>query len=137
MILCKAPTTESQREIINAINIFGTEGSLAFNESLLLQADGALDFDVLKVAVERLTKRHDSLRMTFSPDGTSLFVHDQLQAQLEYVDTASSSNSAIQLEVIRKQAVIKPFDIQGGPLLRLILVRESEHKSTIVIVYTI
>jgi len=134
MIICKAVTTESQRELINAINIYGVESNLAFNESLLLRGEGEIVFASLQQAAGRLAKRHDSLRMTFSGDGTTLYVHDVLPPAVEFVDLSQSKDPKAQFDEIRQQAVLQPFDIEQGPLLKLILVRESSQVNTIIIV---
>ena len=134
MILCKATTTESQRELINAMNIYGVESNLAFNESLLLRSDDEIDFGALQHAANRLAKRHDSLRMTFSGDGTTLFVHDALPPALEFVDLSQHKDPAAQFDAIRQAAVTQAFDIEQGPLLKFILVREANQASSIIIV---
>lgn len=134
MIICTSPTTESQRELINAINLFGTSSNLAFNESLLLCADGEIHFESLKNAANRLAKRHDSLRMTFSPDGTTLSIHDQLPPIVDFVDLNKTGNPKAQLDAVRKDAVAQEFNIETGPLLKLILIRESAAKNYIVMV---
>jgi len=124
---CCNQTSESQREIINAIKLFGDEGNLAFNESLTLTFDGFLDEDTFALAISRLIKRHDALRTTFDKDGQKFYVHQNMGAQITYLDLSNKSNTESELNAVEHQAVIEKFDIFSGPLVRVVIIKRQSH----------
>jgi amino acid adenylation domain-containing protein len=123
-ILLTAPSTEPQREIWTAARL-GHEASLAFNESNSLDLHGALDVGALRAAFQDLVARHESLRATFSSDGTTLVVAAQASAALPLVELATldEPERAARLAGILAAEVESPFDLEQGPLLRAQVLR--------------
>ncbi len=115
-IIASAETTASQREIINAVNLYGEEANLAFNESLVLSFEKSLDLTALEHAIQRLVKRHDSLRMTFNESGSQFYLHEYLAPIIEHHKLQNPE----QLEDYKHQSVSETFNLQKGPLLRFI-----------------
>ena len=64
----------------------GDDASCAFNESISLELDGALDVAALEGALADLVSRHEALRSSFSEDGTLLLVSDSPPVALKHVD---------------------------------------------------
>ncbi len=75
------PTTEPQREIWLAAKL-EPAASLAYNESVAIRLDGALDVEHLRAALQRLVERHEALRSTVTPDGAELCVAETRRDRL-------------------------------------------------------
>jgi len=110
------PTTQPQREIVVA-SALSPAASCAFNESASLIFAGGLDEAALRQAVATLTQRHDALRATFSPDGTAMRIHRELEIEVE---------TATDLAATLHEQASTPFDLEHGPLMRMKLVSEGE-----------
>jgi len=117
-----APTTEAQREIWLACQL-GTEASLAYNESVSLHIDGALNLKSLQQALQALSKRHESLRATVADDGMSLLIaaQGQLAADVVQLSGVMEGERNTTLFRLRTAAVETPFDLSNGPLFRATL----------------
>ncbi|MGH8075938.1 MAG: non-ribosomal peptide synthetase, partial [Lysobacter sp.] len=124
------PVTEPQREVWLADKL-GSEGSLAYNESVSLRLHGTLDEQALRAAVRELAERHESLRATVSPSGDELciaeeFVLDTLRSDLSELDPDARDDAMRG----RLRAVVEaPFDLERGPLIRveLLALATEEH----------
>ncbi len=114
-----APTTEAQREIWLACQL-GTEASLAYNESVSLRINGALNLDWLQRSLQGLSDRHESLRATVSDDGMSLMIaaQGQLAADVIHLSASTEGERTTALIRLRAAAVETPFDLAKGPLFR-------------------
>jgi amino acid adenylation domain-containing protein len=126
-LVTSAPSTEPQREIWTAASM-GTEASLAFNESFTLTFDGRLDVGALQRAVFDVVSRHESLRLTFSADGTKLYLASSL-VPVVGVENWCGFNSIDREEqwaaLLARQVDI-PFDLIRGPLFRTTIVHWAE-----------
>ncbi|MBT9597540.1 MAG: amino acid adenylation domain-containing protein [Vitreoscilla sp.] len=124
------PTSEAQREVWLADQL-SAQASLAFNESITLRLNGALDAHALTGALQRLVARHDALRCTFGPDGTEQFVAAQVLVDLPVFDlrAMAPADSRQAMDRAAAQAVEKRFDLARGPLFRAALYRlaDDEH----------
>ncbi len=130
MLARVVPVTEPQREVWLADKL-GSEGSLAYNESVSLHLHGPLDEIALRAAVCELGERHESLRATISPSGDELciaedFVLDTIRHDFSSLDT-DARDSAVRARL--KSVVETPFDLERGPLLRaeLLALAQDEH----------
>ena len=124
------PVTEPQREVWLADKL-GTEGSLAFNESVSVHLRGALDAEALAAAVRQLAQRHESLRATLSPNGDELCIAEGFSLELEHRDLSAMDEAGREAAVqARQQAAVEtPFDLEQGPLVRaeLLVLSAQEH----------
>ncbi len=120
----RAPLTEAQKEIWFAAQ-HGNDASCAFNESNMLHLRGEIDVDALRKSIQALVDRHESLRITFSPDGEYQEVQPALPLELPLIDLAASNQSErqTQLQSALREEARKPFDLVKGPLLRCRLIR--------------
>lgn len=127
------PSTEPQREIWTAARL-GPEASLAFNESVSLEMRGRLDPGALRASLGDLVRRHESLRCTFTPDGLTLCVLDDATVPFEILDLSSQDNedrAAARAEVLARE-VETPFDLEKGPLARVVVLRMAPEDHVVV-----
>jgi len=128
-------TTEAQREVWLADQL-STEASLAYNEAVELQLHGPLDAQALRDALDALVARHESLRATFSADGTQLMIGMPGGLPLEEHDLSLLGADArdARLQEAAQAVVRQPFDLAAGPLLRASLwrVAPDDHRLLLV-----
>ncbi|HZF13213.1 MAG TPA: condensation domain-containing protein, partial [Thermoanaerobaculia bacterium] len=95
--------------------------SAAHHVVAALRIVSGLDAPALRRAFAGLVARHAALRTTF-PEAAGepvLRVHEQLDDELLEVDAGGWS--AERLDASLAEAAYRPFDLAGGPLLRLVL----------------
>ena len=80
-----ALATAAQKEIWASVQM-GSAANCAYNESQSLRLQGELDLTALQFAVQNVIQRHESLRMTVSPDGNTLCVTDFLEIEILVLD---------------------------------------------------
>ncbi|WP_460624983.1 amino acid adenylation domain-containing protein, partial [Kitasatospora kifunensis] len=102
-------------------------GSADYHSALPVRIKGELAADVLRAAVGDLVARHESLRTTFEArDGRGRqVVHAELAADWS---TATADGEERARELVRAE-MARPYDLAGGPLVRVLLVElaEDEH----------
>ncbi|WP_162589326.1 non-ribosomal peptide synthetase [Variovorax sp. RA8] len=128
------PTTEAQREIWLGDRL-SEEAGLAYNEASALRLAGPLDEAALQRAIDRLVERHDSLRATFSPEGTQLFIAPPPACVLQRIDlsNADAAERERRLAAGFDTAVRERFILEQGPLLRASLYRTGPEDHTLLI----
>ncbi|OYZ49667.1 MAG: hypothetical protein B7Y15_10045 [Bacteroidetes bacterium 24-39-8] len=117
------PVTDSQKEIWLSCFIGGEDANRAYNESVSLRLEGALQIDRMQEALLELVKRHEALRSAFSADGKLMLIFKALAPVLNFQDLSLLSNQR-QEDVISEFARIdirKSFDLLNGPLFRFAL----------------
>jgi amino acid adenylation domain-containing protein len=129
-VLGTVPSTEAQREIWSSVQM-GDGASCAFNQSVSLRLNGALDVAALRSAVQGLVQRHEALRGTLSADGTTLHIAPSLSIAVPLIDLSGIDEARRLLAEsdLVGQEVTEPFDLVRGPLVRtrLVRLRETEH----------
>lgn len=115
-----APITESQREIWLACSL-DPALNVGYNEGIELRLEGELDVDILRCCLQILVDRHESLRMTISPDGAWLCVLEKLGLDVPLIEAGSD----IEVAAAGRDAMRDPFDLRDGPLIRFVVVRRS------------
>jgi amino acid adenylation domain-containing protein len=123
-LLLTVPTTESQKEIWASVQM-GREANCAYNESQTLHLKGLLDEKALRSALQQLILRHEALRTTFSPDGSTLCIVESLNLEIQEIDLSALDVQDRETSVknLRQQAVQEPFDLEHGPLFRTQIVK--------------
>ncbi|WP_169518313.1 non-ribosomal peptide synthetase/type I polyketide synthase [Solimonas variicoloris] len=118
------PLTESQLEIWLAAQL-GDEASCAFNESVTVRLDGALDGAALQRALDALMARHDALRLRFAPTGESQCVAPPAPMSCPLVDLSGGhpERAEARLDALIASDAATPFDLVDGPVIRAQLVR--------------
>ena len=121
------PLTESQREIWASVQM-GVAANCAYNESQSLEFRGVLDEQALLQAIQALVHRHEVLRATCSPDGSTLCIAQAIPLDVVTTDLShlSPPDQTRQIDHFSKQAVGTPFDLEHGPLIRVQLIRLIE-----------
>jgi len=112
---------------------------VAFNVAGAARVRGALDLAAMERALQRLVARHAALRTVFwvqdgQPRQRAL---PELAVPLHVVDVTSWSDVA--LRDYLAQAAHRPFDLQRGPLLRLVALARApqEHLLLLAVSHTI
>jgi amino acid adenylation domain-containing protein len=94
-----------------------------------------LKVEALQSAFQELVQRHESLRVTFSPDGSNLCVTESPQIEIPLIDL-SLINDSERLEKIaaaKQQAVSIPFNLEQGPLFRIELFQLQPEKHLLIL----
>lgn len=116
--------TESQMEIWLAAQL-GDAASCAFNESITLDLRGKLDIRALQKAARDLVRRHDALRIRFSPVGDRFAVSPEVLLCFASISPAAGQTAeACLVEIIESEAATA-FDLVHGPLIRFTLIGQS------------
>jgi amino acid adenylation domain-containing protein len=129
------PIIQAQSEIWIACKLGGEDANRAYNESVSLVLKGNLNKVAIEDAIEKLVKRHEALRSTFSPDGRFMTIYEEFPLELSYLDFSHFDN-------IEKNGAIKDylkgdanniFDLNKGPLLKIGLLKLSKLEHQLVI----
>ncbi|MGA9767772.1 MAG: amino acid adenylation domain-containing protein, partial [Blastocatellia bacterium] len=99
--------------------------SSAYNIANAVRIRAELDTAALRVAFQTLVNRHPSLRTTFSaPDGEP-FQHVHVFQEVSFCveDASVRENARLDEQMIAESH--RPFDLEQGPLLRIILFKLS------------
>jgi len=103
----------------------------AWNIAAAARVRGRLDSDRLRRAFERLTERHDALRLSFheTPDGpVQRLAPPQTPSRLDFRE-AEWEEDCLQEEAER------PFDLERDPLLRVRLLRTGEDDVILLVIH--
>jgi amino acid adenylation domain-containing protein len=108
-------------------------GSTAYNIAIALRLSGRLDLPAFAAALRALVRRHESLRTTFVPiDGVPRqVIAADLVPALPIVDLTGLDSRREPPLAAREAAAVgclaaakqRPFDLERGPLIRVLLVR--------------
>lgn len=101
--------------------------SCAYNMPGALRVRGALDIEVLRKALDEISRRHESLRTTFREvDGQPMQVIGPTAGlplklvDLQHIPAADRENEAIKLAYAEAHT---PFDLATGPIIRATLLQ--------------
>jgi len=100
--------------------------SLAYNVPTTLQLTGDMDLDAFARAVDTLVDRHEILRTTYHPGEVDPYqvVHASETGLLEVVDMRGASEAeTLKLAEAHGQ---HPFDLETLPLIRFLLIRQTD-----------
>jgi len=124
------PLTEGQQQIWLSCQISET-ASTAYNESVILNFTGDLNFSALSEAVNRLVSRHEALRVVFGRNGDYQKILPELKIEVKLHDLTSKSadEKGNSVESLVKKESQTPFDLVNGPLLRAAVIKENEDKN--------
>ncbi|HKH45887.1 MAG TPA: amino acid adenylation domain-containing protein, partial [Thermoanaerobaculia bacterium] len=102
-------------------------GTLVYNMPWAMRLTGALDPARLRRTLEEVVRRHEALRTTFhgSSRGPVSRVLESQPVPLPLISLEGLPESAAEAEVRRLglAELLRPFDLERGPLLRAILLR--------------
>lgn len=123
------PATDAQIEVWLGSQQ-GVDASCSFNEMATIVFEGALDVEKLQSAIAQTVKRNDALRSVYSSDGSTVNVLKELPPSYKFEDWSSENDlnfAKRQNELITDQGNT-PFDLEHGPLVRLILQKASDRR---------
>ncbi len=132
-----APATESQLEVWISCLFGGDDANRAYNLSVSLILSGHLDRACLDKCLQEQINRHESLRSTFTEDGTQVCIASDYALEMYFEDLASldaSQKDSTLNDYIRKD-INTSFDLLRGPLYHLSLFRIEDEKH--ILVFTI
>ncbi len=125
--------TESQMEIWLSAQL-GDAASCAFNESVTLDLRGGLDTQALRKAAGDAVKRHEALRIHFSPAGEGFTVMPAPPLAFTVAGPGEGESVESCLANVIENDAATPFDLVNGPLIRFTLIEdksEEHHKLVI------
>ena len=101
----------------------------AYNFPAALRLTGQLNISALKKTLATIVQRHESLRTTFAaPDGEPVqIIHQHFELKMPLVDLQVVATDEREAEVRRlvTEASLQPFDLERGPLVRVLLLKLS------------
>ncbi|MDF1844894.1 MAG: condensation domain-containing protein [Rubripirellula sp.] len=97
-----------------------------FNVCLPSRVRSKLDVDLFHRAMDCLVERHASLRTVFGNRGGEPFQRVQARQPPEFCVVDASEESEDALQELAASESVRPFDLESGPLLRIILFRRAE-----------
>ncbi|MFE3554062.1 amino acid adenylation domain-containing protein [Streptomyces sp. NPDC059193] len=113
------------------------EDSTEYHSTAAVRLAGELHADALRTAAGLLVARHESLRTTFAPAGGRgvQVVHETLEPRWRTADLSEvpEEEREERLRAVVRAEVDRPFDLKGGPLLRLLLVRLAADRHVLVL----
>jgi amino acid adenylation domain-containing protein len=105
-------------------------GSALYNVPAAIQISGALDQIALQASLDAIVERHESLRSVFvasERDGRAVQrILPPSPVALDYADLRAE-RAEVAHELMAEHAR-RPFDVERGPLLRALLVRQAEQE---------
>lgn len=117
------PFTEPQMEVWLGSHLTPV-ASAAFNEVVAKEIGGTLAVTALQGAVDDLTARHESLRMSVSTTPPGFRVASSLPLVVELFDHTQAADAAAARDEVLRRFNREPLDFVRGPLWRVGLVRE-------------
>ncbi|MDX6502441.1 MAG: hypothetical protein QOG23_5705 [Blastocatellia bacterium] len=116
---CRIPLTEGQEQVWLATQMTG-DATVAYNESVILHARGALNVAALRRAIDLIVERHEGLRVVFSPHGDYQEVSPDVNIVVPLIDFShlDANEREVQSGAWLESEAREPFDLAHGPLLR-------------------
>ncbi|KZN44512.1 non-ribosomal peptide synthetase [Pseudoalteromonas luteoviolacea] len=107
--------------------------SPAYNVTMHWRMLSKLDLAILKAALQALVDRHPSLRTTFSEQNGEPMqtVHPQQDVCFEVLNVVGESDEQVYQRA--RDAYLRLFDLENGPLLRATLLTQAEDKHILLI----
>jgi amino acid adenylation domain-containing protein len=116
------PLTEGQQEIFLSSQI-SPEASKAYNIATEIRLEGDLDIEQMKIALQSLVNRHESLRVVFSDDGKNQRIIPSLTLEIPFKDISRDANQPETLQKLYDEEAEHLFDLQSGTLVRFKIIR--------------
>ena len=123
------PATDAQIEVWLGSQQ-GIDASCSFNEIATIVFEGDLNVSKLQTAIAKTVERNDALRSVFSSDGSTVGVMKDLPPSYKFEDWSHESDLNIakrQNELIDDEGNT-PFDLEHGPLARLIVQKANDQR---------
>ncbi|HYG65510.1 MAG TPA: amino acid adenylation domain-containing protein [Thermoanaerobaculia bacterium] len=103
------------------------QDSAAYNIPLAVRMTGALQVGLLERVFAEMVRRHETLRTTFaSREGSPIQVIAAPRVELPVLDLSHLPDPEERALGLSYEEAWRPFDLERGPLLRLVLLRLGE-----------
>lgn len=110
--------------------------SSAYNVPCAVRITNGLNADALFRAFQKLVRQHGILRTTFNYSNILKTevqkVHETLEPEYYLVDASVLNDETINSRI--EQEARRPFDLEKGPLLRIVLFRKSDRETILLMV---
>lgn len=110
-------------------------GSAAYNISNAVRLMGVLRIQALQQALDMIVRRHEALRTTFHEENGQVcqVIHEAKPVKMVVKDLSdfTSTEREEQVLALAEEEEMAPFDLEHGPLLRVVLVRLAETESVL------
>ncbi|MBD2502161.1 amino acid adenylation domain-containing protein [Anabaena azotica FACHB-119] len=126
------PLTEAQKQLWMLAQL-GDDGSVAYNESVTLQLQGAVNATAMTKALQQVVDRHEALRTKISPQGDVQEILPTLKVDCPVIDFTGVEDAKTQVTQWLKQESQKPFDLGAGGLIRLHLLKLEPEQHLLVL----
>ncbi|RME68131.1 MAG: amino acid adenylation domain-containing protein, partial [Verrucomicrobia bacterium] len=123
------PLTDAQRELFLAAS-FGREANAALNISMTIRLRGDADHGALRSAITDVVHRHESLRCTFAPDGSTQTIHPP--GPVDILEAPHAPGTAEFAAWVR-EVCSTPFDLEKGPVFRF-WIASSGHETQVIFI---
>jgi amino acid adenylation domain-containing protein len=122
------PAIEPQMEVWVSCVIGGEDANRSYNISMSEHLYGVLNKIAMERAMQELINRHESLRSTFSSDGTEICIYRKRPLQLNFEDLTVKEPEQQKsfIEQYTKQNAETAYDLLNGPLHRFALFKLSD-----------
>ncbi|MEO6809431.1 MAG: amino acid adenylation domain-containing protein, partial [Isosphaeraceae bacterium] len=127
--VAESPLSLGQQSLWSAHQV-APQGS-AYNISGAARVREDLDLDAFRASLRRLAERHESLRTVFATvnDRPVLRVRDHSEIDLRIEDASAWNDLDLQRRLV--EASRRPFDLERGPLVRVVVYRVSDREHVI------
>lgn len=128
------PLTAAQVDVWIASQLSDTS-SCAYNESDTVKLQGVLDEDQLKLAIQLILSRHQSLNLRIDSEGQKQTVDWNMQHKIEFIDLTGFTDAGTgkKLDAFFEDQATTPFDLENGPLVKIHLLKLAETAHLLVI----
>ncbi|MBO9205533.1 MULTISPECIES: non-ribosomal peptide synthetase [Niastella] len=111
-------------------------GAFAYNESVVYEMHGHIDPGMIQRIFALLSERHSVLRTTFIEvnDEPVQIVHQPGELEVEFIIDDDGSEDTTRAAQLLKQYTCRKFDLDKGPLYRVVLIRLSQHRAMLAVV---
>ncbi len=133
--IIRVPSIEPQKEIWVACILGEEEANKSYNISFSEHFKGNLNCGAIERSLQELVNRHQSLRSTFSVDGTEMQINSQQKLHYDYTDISDLNQEKKQsyLENHAASNADTAFDLIEGPLFKASIIKlgQEEHLLTL------
>ncbi|BCL39537.1 non-ribosomal peptide synthetase/type I polyketide synthase [Nostoc sp. MS1] len=126
------PLTEAQKQLWMLAQL-GDDGSVAYNESVTLQLQGPVNASAMTKALQQVVDRHEALRTKISSQGDVQEILPTFKVDCPVIDFTGVEDAKNHAAQWLKQESQKPFDLAGGCLIRLHLLKLEPEQHLLVL----
>lgn len=126
------PTSAAQKEIWTSIK-FESDATLCYNETIEIDLNGIVNFNIMEYAFKEVVKRHPILNSNFSNDGQNLIITSKAKRYLELKDLTTNFNALEIYTQFKSDLQKRPHRIESDQLFYGTLFKFSDLNYKLVI----